>query len=155
MFAALVTLTLAAPAALPDDKDKEKPLPEAAQKELKKIEAKWKAVKAVANGNEEADKEIYIEFKGRKLIVTDDGKEMEFFEVSALDPSTTPKLLDLKSLVDMGPIAKGMVFEAIYKLDGDDLTIAIYIGEGKKRPEKFESEKDSMVVVVTLKREKK
>ena len=39
MFAAIVTLTLAAPAA-PDDK--EKPLPEAAQKELKKFEGKWK-----------------------------------------------------------------------------------------------------------------
>ena len=154
MFAAIVTLTLAAPAALPDDK--EKPLPEAAQKELKKLEAKWKAVKAVANGNEEANsKEIYIEFKGRKILVTDDGKEMEFFEVAAMDPSTTPKLLDLKALVDMGPITKGTVFEAIYKLDGDDLVIAIHIGADKKRPDKFESEKDSMVVVVTLKREKK
>jgi uncharacterized protein (TIGR03067 family) len=152
MFAAIVTLSLAAPA-VPDDK--EKPLPEAAQKELKKLEAKWKAVKAVTNGQEETEgKEISVQFKGRKVIVTDDGKEMEFFEVAALDPSATPKLLDLKSLVDMGQITKGAVFEAIYKIDGDELTIAIYVGADKKRPEKFESEKDSMVVVVTLKREK-
>ena len=154
MFAALVAFTLAVPGDVPDDK--EKALPDAAQKDLKKMEAKWKAVKAVVNGMEETDgKEIFIEFKGRKLIVTDDGKEMEFFEVAAMDPSTTPKLLDLKSVVDMGPITKGTVYEAIYKLDGDDLTLALYFGEGKKRPEKFESEKDSGVVVVTLKREKK
>jgi uncharacterized protein (TIGR03067 family) len=80
---------------------------------------------------------------------------MEFFEVAAMDPSTTPKILDLKALLDEGPLTKGSVVEAIYKLDGDDLTIALYIGEGKKRPEKFESEKESMVIVVTLKREKK
>jgi uncharacterized protein (TIGR03067 family) len=139
---------------VPDDK--EKALPEAAQKELKKIEGKWKAVKVVLGGNEDGDgKDRFIEFKGRKLIVTDDGKEMEFFEVAAMDPSTTPKILDLKALLDEGPLTKGSVVEAIYKLDGDDLTIALYIGEGKKRPEKFESEKESMVIVVTLKREKK
>ena len=152
MFAAILALSFAA-APL---EEKEKPLPEAAQKDLKKLEGKWKAVKAVVNGNEENEgKEIFIEFKGRKVIVTDNGKEMEFFEVATLDPSTTPKLLDLKALVDMGPLTKGSVYESIYKVDGDDLSIAIYFGEGKKRPEKFESEKDSMTVVVTFKREKK
>jgi hypothetical protein len=73
MFAALVAFTLAAPVDVPDDK--EKALPEAAQKELKKIEGKWKAVKVVLGGNEDGDgKDRFIEFKGRKLIVTDDGK---------------------------------------------------------------------------------
>jgi uncharacterized protein (TIGR03067 family) len=155
MFAALVALTLAAPVDVPDDK--EKALPEAAQKELKKIEGKWKAVKVVVGGNEDVGggKDRFIEFKSRKLILTDDGKEMEFFEVVAMDPSTTPKILDLKATVDEGPLTKGTVVEAIYKLDGDDLTIALYIGEGKKRPEKFESEKESMVILVALKREKK
>jgi uncharacterized protein (TIGR03067 family) len=152
MFAAILALSFAA-APL---EEKEKPLPEAAQKDLKKLEGKWKATKAVANGNEEGgDKEIFVEFKGRKVIVTEGGKEMEFFEVATLDPSTTPKLIDLKALVDMGPISKGTVYESIYKVDGDDLSIAIYFGEGKKRPEKFESEKDSLVALVTFKREKK
>ena len=110
----------------------------------------------MVNGNEEGgDKEVFVQFKGRKLIVTDDGKEMEFFEVATLDPSTTPKLLDLKALVDMGPITKGTVYEAIYKVDGDDLSLAIYFGEGKKRPEKFESAAFSEIAVVKLKREKK
>jgi uncharacterized protein (TIGR03067 family) len=111
---------------------------------------------SVADGNEEGgDKEVFLEFKGRKVVATLDAKELEFFEVASLDPSTTPKLIDLKSLVDMGPISKGSVYEAIYQVDGDDLSIAIYFGAGNKRPAKFESEKDSMVVVVTFKREKK
>jgi uncharacterized protein (TIGR03067 family) len=150
MLAVIAALTLAA-----SNADEPK-LSEAAQKELKKFEGKWKAAKVVVNGNAESeDKEVFIEFKERKLIVTADGKEMEFFEVAALDPSVSPKILDLKALVDMGPLMKGTIYETIYKIDGDDLTIAIYFGAGKKRPEKFESEKDSNVVVVSLKHEKK
>jgi uncharacterized protein (TIGR03067 family) len=150
MIAAFPALSLAASAA---DEPK---LSETAQKELKKFEGKWKAAKVVLNGTTENDgKEVFVEFKGRKIIVTADGKEMEFFEVAALDPSVTPKILDLKAQVDMGPLTKGTVYEAIYKLNGDDLSLAIYFGEGKKRPEKFESEKDSNVVVVTFQREKK
>jgi uncharacterized protein (TIGR03067 family) len=150
MFAVLAALSLAAATA---DEPK---LSEAAQKDLKKFEGKWKAAKVVLNGKVESeDKEVFIEFKDRKLIVTEGGKERDLFEVAALDPSVTPKLLDLKALVDMGPLMKGTIYEAIYKLDGDEFSLAIYFGEGKKRPEKFESEKDSNVVVVTLKREKK
>jgi uncharacterized protein (TIGR03067 family) len=152
MLATIVTLALAAPTAVPDDK--EKPLSEAGQKELKKLQGKWKAVKLVANGNEENNAEVAIQFKDRKVIVNQDGKELEFFDVAAIEPETTPKLLDFKAREDMAPFVKGNVYEAIYKLDGDELTIAIYIGEGKKRPEKFESPADSGIGVVTLKREK-
>lgn len=153
MFAAFVALSLAAPA---DDLPK---LSEAAQKELKQIEGKWRVTAMAMDGQERAadeNNEVTVEFKGRKLIVTEKDKQAEeFFEVATLDPSTTPKILDLKSLVDMGPLTKGNVYEAIYKLDGDTLTLALYGGEGKKRPEKFESAQGSGTVVVTLKREKK
>ena len=94
--------------------------------------------------------EVMVEFKGLKANVN--GKE--FFQIAALDPSTDPKCIDLKSAVDQGQITKGTVFESIYKFDGEDLIIAIYIGGDKKRPAKFESEKDSGVVVVTMKKEK-
>jgi uncharacterized protein (TIGR03067 family) len=149
MIAALLSLTFAVASA---DEPK---LSEAAQKELKKFEGKWKAVKGTTNGVEETPEidgaEVIIEFKSGKAIVM--GKE--FFEFSALDPSTDPKCIDLKSLVQQGPVAKGTVYEGIYKLDGDTLTMAIHIGESRKRPEKFESEKDSGVTVFTMKREKK
>ena len=125
-----------------------------AKKELKKFEGKWKAVKAVTNGLEETPemdgKEVVVEFKGRKAVVNG----QEFFEIATLDPSTDPKCIDLKSMVDQGQIAKGAVFESIYKFDGESLVMAIHMGSDKKRPTKFESEKDSGVVVVTMKREK-
>ena len=54
----------------------------------------------------------------------------------------------------MGPIAKGTVYEGIYKLDGDTLTMAFYVASGSKRPDKFESAQGSGVVVVTLERQK-
>jgi uncharacterized protein (TIGR03067 family) len=151
MFAALAALSFVVATA---DEPK---LTEAAQKELKKLEGKWKPTKVVINGNDEnaGDKDVLIEIKGRMLTAIENGKEREVFEFVALDPSVTPKLLDLKALMDMGPLKKGTVYEAIYKLDGDDLSLAVYVGEGKQRPEKLESEKESNVVVVTLKREKK
>jgi uncharacterized protein (TIGR03067 family) len=149
MIAALLTLTFVVAAA---DEPK---LTEAGQKELKKFEGKWRAVKAITNGNEETPEmdgqEVVVDFQGRKAVVN--GKD--FFEIATLDPSTDPKCIDLKSLVDQGQIAKGAVFESIYKFDGDALVIAIHMGGDKKRPAKFESDKDSGVVVVTMKREKK
>ena len=51
-------------------------------------------------------------------------------------------------------VTKDTVYESIFKINGDTLTLAIHIGATKQRPTKFESVKDSGVVVVTLKREK-
>ena len=148
MFAAVALCVFAASAEEPK-------LTEDARKEVKKLEGKWKAVKAVTNGLEETPEmdgaEVVVEFKGRKAVVN--GKE--FMEIAALDPSTDPKCIDLKAVVEQGQIQKGTVFESIYKFDGEDLVLAIHIGADKKRPAKFESEKDSGVVVVTLRREKK
>lgn len=149
MFAALVSLSLVVATV------EEPKLSDEAKKDLKKLEGKWKAVKAVTNGNEETPmmdgNDVIIEFKGHKLLLND----KEVMEVAALDPSTDPKILDIKALADMGGLRKDTVLEAIYKLDGDTLMLAVHIGETKKRPDKFESPKDSGVVVVTLKREKK
>ena len=71
-----------------------------------------------------------------------------------LDPAVDPKILDIKSLVDKGPITKGTVIEAIYKLDGDTLTLVGYAGEEKKRPANFDPPKDDGVGMWVLKRVK-
>src|SRR5687768_16581455 len=113
MVTLFVALVLATPTAPPEEKE----LPEAAQKELKKLEGKWKLVKEVtANGEREL--EVVLEFKGRKLSI-DMMEKKERFELSvtALDPSTDPKCIDLTFLVEKGPIPKGTVLEGIYKLD--------------------------------------
>ncbi len=96
---------------------------------MKKFQARWKATAATVNGEDALPnngKDAFLEFKGRKMLLTQNDKEMEFFEIEAADPSTTPKLLDLKAVADMGPITKDTIYEAIYKLDGDTLTIALY-----------------------------
>jgi uncharacterized protein (TIGR03067 family) len=152
MLATLVAFALAAPAA-PEEKPKE--LTEAAKKDLKALEGVWKAVKAVTDGNEETpkmgDQDVVLEFKGRKLLVN----EKEIMEIAAIDPATDPKCIDLKALADMGGIRKDTVYEAIYKLEKDTLTLALHVEGGSNRPSKFESAAGSKVVVVTLERQKK
>lgn len=151
MFAAVLALSLVVPTA--DAKEKE--LSDAAKKELKKLEGTWKGVKAVKEGDEEipkaGDNDVFIEFKGRTMLLN--GKEL--LEVTGLDPSTDPKLIDFKALVDQGPLSKGTVFEGIFKLDGDTLTLALSEEGGTNRPAKFEAPKGSKVIVVTFRREKK
>jgi uncharacterized protein (TIGR03067 family) len=153
MFAALVGLALVISADPP--KEKEKEFTDAAKKDLKTLQGAWKAVKGVKDGEEETPKmgteDVILEFKDRALLFN--GKE--FLTVTALDTSTDPKCIDFKVAVDRGPLTKGAVFEGIYKLDGDTLTLALFEDGGVKRPDKFESAKGSKIIVVTLQREKK
>jgi uncharacterized protein (TIGR03067 family) len=151
MFAAFVALSLTVPVANPT---KEKDLPEAAQKDLKKLEGKWKAVKLVANEEEDTPTrdgaDIFVTFKAHKVTI----EGVNSFQITEIDPTTDPKVIDFKALEDKSGITKDTVYEAIYKLDGETLTIAVYIGAGNKRPQKFESPKDSSIMVITLKRTK-
>src|SRR5579872_819555 len=123
MFATLLALSLTAHA------DPPKNLPESAINELKKLEGKWKLELTARNGNERAPSdegvEVFLTFKGRKVILREDNKETEIFEISTLDTTTNPKLLDFKLLVNREPWTKGTVVEAIYKLDEKALTVAI------------------------------
>jgi uncharacterized protein (TIGR03067 family) len=154
MLAAVMALAFVIAADPP--KEKEKELSADAKKELKKLEGAWKAVKVVrADGEEESPKmggeDVVIEFKERALLLN--GKE--FLEITSVDPSTDPKCIDFKAVVDRAAVTKGTVFEGIFKLDGDTLLLALDADGGTKRPAKFEPPKDSKVMVVTFKREKK
>ena len=85
----------------------------------------------------------------RFKIETRDAKDEPQFTYKT-DGSTNPKVIDLVSAT--GP-DKGMVFEGIYEIDGDQLRICLRGPSGvKERPTEFTS-KDGMVLV-TLKREK-
>lgn len=148
MFATLVVLALTVPAEPP--KEKAAPLPEAAQKELDRLQGKWKLVLAVRDGKEEKfgkdDPELIGEFKGGKWLFTD----VEKAEVVALDPKAEHKTIDLKSLEK----ARGddVVDEAIFKLDGNTLTICLYQGKGKNRPTEFDTKKNSDTILLVLER---
>lgn len=152
MLATVLVLALSAPGA-PEEKEKE--LTAAAKKDLKALEGVWKAVKAVTDGNEETPKmdnqDVILEFKGRKLLVN----EKEIMEIATMDPTTDPKIIDLKALADMGGIRKDTVYEGIYKLDKDTFQLALHVEGGSNRPAKFESAAGSKIVVVTFERQKK
>jgi len=150
MVAVAVFLALVVPVS--QGKDKE--LSEAAKKELKKFDGKWRIDSLIADGTErhtpDDGDETFFVVKGGKFTLG----ELELFEVVALDTGTDPRCIDLKGLGESGVVKKGAVSEGVYKLDGETLTIAVNFGRETNRPVKLESEKGGPVVVVTLKRVK-
>ena len=150
MLAALLALSLSATA----DPGKEKDLSADARKELTKLEGRWAVVKEVSSDGEKqlTSQAFTATFKGRTVVVNTVAKFE--FTVSELDPATDPRLMDWTSLTDAGPVKKGMTFEAIYKLDGDTLTIAFYQGGGKQRPANFDPPKEAGTSVIVLTRVK-
>lgn len=151
MFALLVSLAVFVPTA---NAQQETDLTDAAKKELKKLEGKWQLVKLTSTeGEREAtavEAELLLEFKGKLMRIG--GKEIA--EVRALDPGVDPKCLDFKAVAGMGEIKEGTVYESVYKIDGDTLTWAVYVGAGNKRPANFDAPKDAGTFVVVLKRVK-
>jgi uncharacterized protein (TIGR03067 family) len=150
MFATLATLALV----ISTDAPKERELPEEAQKEVDKLQGKWKAVKFAGKGMEHEfkkdDPELILEFKARKWVFTG----VEKGEIVVVDPGTDPKRIDLKSL-EKGKV--GVVEEGIYKIDGDTLTVCWYQGKPKamSRPTTFDVPKDKDVVLAVFRRVKK
>jgi uncharacterized protein (TIGR03067 family) len=134
-------ILIAACGLLGADKAKEKP----SMADHEKIQGTWALVSAERNGKPLPDdvvRDIHLVFAGDKLITKVKDRETE--AVFMLDPSKTPKEIDL----DMaGSIGKG-----IYQLDGESLKIAH--GEvGDERPQEF-SKRGSTLRVLVLKRAK-
>jgi uncharacterized protein (TIGR03067 family) len=128
------------------------PLPESAREELKLLQGKWLVQRLETKDQtyqpREGDGELVLEIKGHKWIFT--GQEKG--EIVAIDPKTDPRCMDLKS-VEKG--RAGQVEEAIYKVEGDTLTICVYQGKGKQRPTSFESPKQADTILAVFKRMRK
>lgn len=152
MFSTLVALALIATAKTPHAPE----FSEAAQKELKLFEGKWKTVKFIKNGRElNVEDDPLVEFEGPVMVT---GKGFLIGEIVGLNPDAKVKTLDLQvPLRVKGEKPRPIVAPAIYKLDGDELTIALDAvadDEDSLRPTKFESAKRSGVLLVVLKRVK-
>jgi uncharacterized protein (TIGR03067 family) len=138
--AAFVLWLVAAPADLSD----------AVKKELKAIEGDWIVVAMDLGGTTR-------EFpKGEQIPVTIKGTKFTFGkfgdgEVTALDPSLKPKIVDFKMLRKP---ESGVTNEAIFKVEKDTLVVVVYLGEDKKRPASFDVPKDDKTARFTLKRNK-
>jgi uncharacterized protein (TIGR03067 family) len=141
-------LTTSGPAAPPKEP------PEAAKKELKALDGKWRVVKFLYFDRETTpgtdDDDVIVRFKGRTIDFDGQAKG----EVAELDPATDPKCLDFKVSMGSGVLAKGSTYESIYKLDDDTLTWAVYVGRGKNRPAAFDKPTAAGVMVMVLNRVK-
>jgi len=151
MFAAIIAVSLLTTI----DPRPQKELPEAAKKELKKLEGKWKFVKSLdANKEAEPDAkepEVFMVFKGADVTL-EFGEKKETVRVAAIDPSTDPKCIDLVEKREGRP---DRTLEGVFKIDGDKLLLALCITrEGKERPVGFGKPTDPRTVVWTLKRVK-
>jgi uncharacterized protein (TIGR03067 family) len=108
------------------------------------LEGKWEAVSLVVDGEEpiEENKKLLkgqqIEFRGGKLIFLRDGKPRAGGATVRIDPTTTPKQIDMTYDPSDGKGLGGPTVNGIYKLEGDTLTIC-YAGRGEDRPTEFAS----------------
>lgn len=128
-------------------------LTEAAKKELKAVAGDWTVVAWVINGDERelpTDEQVPVTITGTKFTFGKFGDG----EVTALDPTTDPKVLDFKMLRTP---PSGVTNEAIFKVEKDALVVVVYLGEGSNRPASFDAagKKGSNAAKFVLKRTKK
>jgi uncharacterized protein (TIGR03067 family) len=123
-----------------------------AKKALKELEGDWVLVAQASNGKErdttgDADR-LRVTFAGAKFSL---GKTLGDGEITALDPSTNPQIVDF---VMRRKPESGHVNEAIFKVAKGTLTVVVYLGEGKKRPTGFGVPEDSDTWRFTFERAK-
>lgn len=127
---------------------------EKADADLKALVGKWRVEKSELGGKDITEVLKVLKFEisegGKYLAQHGENKDEGTFTV---DPSKSPKQMVVKG--NGGP-NKGKTIKAIYKLDGDTLTICYNFDADKgDYPAKFESKPDTMLLLTTYKREKK
>ena len=147
-FVAPAALLLSLAVAAGDDKKTDdKPAAD-----LKALAGKWKLEKAELGGKDALgflkDLKFEIGEGGKYAIELGGQKDIGTFSV---DPSKKPAEMDIKGTE--GP-NKDKTIKAIYKLDGDTVTICYGLGGGD-RPTKFETKEGTMQFLAVYKREKK
>lgn len=146
---AFMAVLLSVALSIAADKPEEDP-----KQEIKKLQGRWQVTKFIDHSEEPAPteeiKHFTFEFKEDRLTMRkdkeDDGKPMKF----TLNPSKQPKWMN----IDMGaPIG---VAKAIYKLDGDELTMCVVGGTRKgkaaPRPSEFKPSKRDKYSLFVLKK---
>ncbi len=126
---------------------------EAIRKDRAALQGVWK-VTASEQGGERvpADdiKDLFLIFQGEAIQIREGGKaEVRF--AFALAPTKSPKEIDLT--IQVGP-NKGKVDRAIYRLDGDNLSICIQSDRDAPRPREFATRAGGKLWLVVLQRAK-
>jgi RNA polymerase sigma-70 factor (ECF subfamily) len=125
--------------------------------EVKQLQGEWRAVAVELRGKaltkEEARTMRWV-IKGNELTFGDtDHPGRERKKTFKLDPSKTPKELDLTSLDGQ---EKGTTAACIYRRDGDRLTICLpyFVKDPSIRPTEFKAGADDGLMLLTLERVK-
>ncbi|HEY3789245.1 MAG TPA: TIGR03067 domain-containing protein [Urbifossiella sp.] len=124
-----------------------------ADKDKESIQGLWQAIDLEANGKKapaEAVKSFQVRVKDDSLVFSPDTDNRK--HAFTLLPDAKPKALDLTPFD--GP-AKGKKLScAIYKLEGDTLTICLDKKDGSKRPKEFKTEDGDGFALIKLERVK-
>jgi uncharacterized protein (TIGR03067 family) len=141
----LATIGLAAAAAADDAADK---------KDKEKLQGTWTAVSGEKEGKEDPEaKEHTLVFEGDKFSVKK-GDQVVVRGTFKIDASKSPKTMDIE--ISEGPEkVKGKTAQAIYALDGDELTWCVAEPGSGERPQKLATQEGVKHMLVKLKREKK
>lgn len=128
--------------------------PKADAKDKEALQGLWQAVELEANGQQAPGatvKALQIRIKGDQIVFSPDTENRK--NTFVIDATAKPKALDFTP--DDGAKQGKKVTGAIYKLDGDKLTICINRdGEAGKRPTEFKTAAGSGFVLVTFQRVK-
>ncbi len=126
---------------------------ETGKKDLANLQGTWVVQTLHYNGKDMGDRyKLSLVVKGKTATVEgNEAVKKEYARVELkLDPSTTPKCLDLGIV---GGTQKDAVLEGIYEIQGDELKLCVKV-LGKDRPGKFESPEGDSIALVVLKRQK-
>ena len=124
---------------------------EAIKAEMEKFQGTWKLVSQHYKGMDAPPEDL----KDRSVIIQGDkmigkhGQQVKQETVLQIDPTQTPKTLDLKTTkgVDVGKKTLG-----IYRLEKDDLMICL--SEDDDRPQEFKAPRQTLRYVLVFKRER-
>ena len=143
--ALLATIGLTAAVVADDAADK---------KDREKLQGTWTAVSGEKEGKDDPEaKEHTLVFEGNKFSVKK-GDKVVVRGTFKIDASKSPKTMDIE--ISEGPEdVKGKTAQAIYALDGDELTWCVAEPGSGKRPEKLATKEGVKHMLVKLKREKK
>ena len=124
--------------------------------ELGRLAGTWQVTGHETNGkptNEEHWRKVQFVFKGNQLtFVGDDILSKKVAKITlAVDPSTSPRVIDLKIVAGE---FKGTTLEGVYEIKDDGLRICFRNDETKNRPNDFSTKQDANLVLFVLKRQK-
>ena len=129
---------------------------EAVKTELSRLEGTWQVIGHETEGkptNEDHWRKVQFVFKGDRLtFLGDDVLTKKVAAITlAVDPSTSPSVIDLKIVAGE---FKGATLEGVYEIKDDVLRICFRNEEAKNRPLDFSTKPGANLVLFVLKRQK-